>query len=142
VAGLGDLVVLDSNAPGTKYSGPVTVYFHEETDGTFTMYYFLRLKRGNELYSFAGFTANVDPSPNELGAQVCIIEAFIKRVVIPVVEECSAGVCDDCDPCDTGDCPTAVLKSFSQDVAQGEPPEGNPQLLTFYILNIVIAAQN
>jgi hypothetical protein len=133
ILGLGDLIVLEGNAPGTKYSGPITIYFHEATFGdnpTSTMYYFMRFKKGNKLYAFAGFTEDVDPLPVNLEGQVDIIADFINEIVVPVVEEC-----------ELPNCPTATLKSFSLDVSQEDPPEGNPQGLFYYILDIEIGVQ-
>lgn len=127
IAGLGDLIELDGNAPGTKYSGPVTIYFHEVMDGTYTMYYFMRFKKGNQLYAFAGSTPNVDPVPNNLEQQVGIIADFINDEFVPFVKAC-----------EIGNCPTAVLKSFSLDVSQEDPVQGNPQDLFYYILDIEI----
>lgn len=123
------------NAPGTKYYGTITIYFEpapisgSETPNS-NMYYFLRLRKGYNLYSFAGKTVNIDPRASNLERQVNAIGSFFNETVIPKLYDCTT----------YEDCPVAFLKSYSLDVSQ-EESFGSSEFL-FYIADIVIAVQD
>ena len=139
VAGLDALIDVSGNAPGTKLSGPITVYYQKIGDPkpgyifTADMYLFLRLRKGAEVYQFAGKVAGVD-FPN-IDADVLNIEEFFEDIVIPALYS-------GCDP--LVDCPNVVLKSYDMDVdweTPGDTGEGEEKLYSF-IADIVIAVQD
>ena len=120
------------NAPGTKYEGPLTIYYLPATSGDTTkknMHFFMRLRKGSTLYQFSGIAENVVYT--DANEQQARIEMFIEDTVIPFLYP---GV----DPA-----PLALLKSIDQKVEDDPlsiPPCCGDML--FAIMDIVIAVQD
>ena len=142
VAALDALIETGGNAPGTKLSGPITVYYQcvEENLGDCEgasfladMYFFLRLRKGAEFYSFAGKFGGVDfPS---FDADVANILAFFEDTVIP-------SLYPGCDELGNPPCPSIVLKSYDMDVDWEAPPANVEPGLFFFIADLVVAIQD
>ena len=134
VASLDDLIAANANAPGTKYEGPLTIYFQEVTDcdgnTTTNMYLFLRLRKGWMPYVFGDMIAGIDDIT--FRNDPTVVESFFYDTVMP-------GLYPDLCPGDF--CPNAVLKAYTLDVTpSNDPGDGNG--LTFYITDIVLAVQD
>lgn len=136
-----DTLITDSNAPGTKLSGPITVFYKWVSDDpepndpawTANMYWFLRLRHGSLFYQFAGGPEEVIIPTNFIDAIRDIIGTFFEETVVPTLY-------DPCDPAILGDCPDVVLKSYDMDVDWEAPGENSG--LRFFIADIVIAIQD
>jgi hypothetical protein len=132
-----DLLIV-GKAPGTKLEGPITVFYEPVVCGTpgpkwiAKMYWFMRLKKGYDLYQFAGGPKLVEIPTDLVDAIPDIIGEFIIDTVIPTLYSCN--------PTSPGDCPDAVLKSYDLDV-DWEAPGYNSGLF-FFIADIVIAVQD
>ena len=131
VAALDALIDVSGNAPGTKLSGPITVFYKFKSGnpaGEFVadMYFFLRLRKGYDLHQFAAGPTEVTVPYFE--AHVFFIEDFFEDTVIPALYNCTA------------DCPSVVLKSYDMDV-DWEAPGDNGGLF-YFIADIVIAVQD
>ena len=142
-----DWLVSEGNAPGTKLDGPITIFYQpievngDTEENTFNcfqgdnpvdMYFFLRLKKGTNLYSFAGgpeiicFPGEVTTAvPDKIG------EFFVDHVVPTLYPGCVG-------PPDT--CPEIVLKSAVLAV-DWEPPLGFGYTsgLYYFIADIQVA---
>jgi hypothetical protein len=71
------------DAPGTKYSGPLTInYIRAGVINKYDMHFFLRLKKGWDLYAFSGVAESVDGT---VQAQQGVIDDFVKNTVIPIL---------------------------------------------------------
>ena len=55
-------VDVTKTAPGTKLSGPLTIYYDPIGGGNAYMYVFLRLRKGYDLYSFSAKLGPVEYS--------------------------------------------------------------------------------
>ena len=129
------VIVVDKSAPGTKLSGPLTIYYEllsEELgiNGPAKLYFFLRLKKGYNIYPFAG-TAEIDCYGNIYEIQAAIDE-FIGDTVVPALFP------------NTPDAPYA-LKSVDKMVEPDTEgvPDGDTCCgdLLFTILDVVIAVE-
>ena len=125
-----DLINVDKTAPGTKLSGPLTIYYADtEVAGEVDMYVFLRLRKGYNLYAFSTIIPGVDYVASNIDTMTGYIEDFIEDVVIPELYD--------------GDSPPFAIKATDQEI-QDDPNcnycgEGN---LYFAIMDIVIAVQD
>ncbi len=138
-------ILVDPNAPGTKLSGPLTIYYKPvdcpESEPNccgdtliMDMYFFLRLKKGTTLYPFAGKASGV--CFNSLEEQQDAVSAFFQSTVIPFLFPRPPGV----------PTPPFALKSFTQLVQEDstECPTGETGCnsgLHFGIMEIVVAVQ-
>jgi hypothetical protein len=135
---LDDLIDEGGNAPGTKYEGPITVYFHTDNyppaplSYLSDMYYFLRLRKGQSKYSFSGVSNSIDYRQSNVPGQLDEIDNFIRITVIPSIYSCNPDS-------DVGNCPDFSLKSYNLDVNEDE--SGGTSSLRFWIVNIVIGVQ-
>lgn len=102
-------IQVDPNAKGTKYVGPLTIYYTKvymdeypyDLEG-YTLTFFLRLKRGSQLYAFSGTAGTEeDPLPGDVVVLQDAIETFIRTEVIPRIYGCTFG-----------NCPPAELKAY------------------------------
>ena len=131
-----DELISEGNAPGLKLEGPLTVFYQKTSDDppgpefTVDMYWFLRLRKGSDLYSFAGGPATDIILPTDLLTIVPgTIETFFINTVVPAVVT-------GCDiPPEV--CPEVILKSYDLDV-DDETPLGDNAGLLYSIANIVI----
>lgn len=131
-----DVMEDDSNAPGTKLFGTLTVYYFNPTqpDGPFSLYFFLRLNKGNQQYGFSG-TAEGSYSYTDWEAQKEAIKSFVEQKVVPKLFSCVAG----------STCPRAVLKTVESYV-DGDPLSFSPPCdecvgPRFAMMDITIAVQ-
>jgi hypothetical protein len=121
---------IDKTAPGTKLSGPLVIYY-EGTGGLVDLTFFMRLKKGYNIFPFSGTADGVvyDSIPEIQEA----VDAFVSETVIPALFACTAG----------SDCPPHALKSV--DMLVEPDTEGFPDGQTccgqmrFTILDLVIA---
>ncbi|RLB88249.1 MAG: hypothetical protein DRH26_13960 [Deltaproteobacteria bacterium] len=139
-------------AHGTKYSGPLTIYYifdHIEQKTLingdvvdidyYSMHFFMRLRKGVNLYSFSGVAEETYEYTDTLG-QMTATEDFIQDTVIPSI------YCNPLNPPCTD--PIALLKSIDMLVEnnEGEYPgccrdyTGIP--MKFLITDVVIAVQD
>jgi len=123
--------IVDKNAPGTKYTGTLTIYYQPSENNNCdtlgpntTMYYFLRIKKGFKVYPFSGFASNI--CYLDLNAQALAIKGFISQKVMPLLS--------------SNPSVTFALKSVSQVVENDEIffPECCSGM-TFMIMDIEIA---
>ena len=127
----------DKTAPGTKLSGPLTVFLDESSNPN-KIYFFLRLRKGYDLYCFAGSydpdVTNGDKEPN-INNFVTLAEEkvteFFEDTVIPEIYE---------EECAADNCPPVSLKSYDQDVNSGDQGETND--LELYVMDIVVAVED
>jgi hypothetical protein len=142
VAALDALIETGGNAPGTKLSGPITVFYqciepdsNDCLDNRFLadMYFFLRLRKGAEFYSFAGKIEEVNFPDFE--SDVANIQAFFDDTVLPALYP-------GCDEAGNPACPDIVLKSYDMDVDWEAPPANVEPGLFFFIADIVVAIQD
>ena len=135
VASLDDLIALNANAPGTKYEGPLTVYFQPNGAGSYNMYAFLRLRKGWLPYAFSGMMP--DLSPSDFRDDPLVVTSFFMDTVMPGLYPTL------CVPGEIGggdNCPNVAFKSYTLDVSQDDPPGGSS--FYFYIVDIVLAVQD
>ncbi|UCD81431.1 MAG: hypothetical protein JSW26_08425 [Desulfobacterales bacterium] len=141
----------DYTAPGTKWEGPITVFYYSgenvpfevpcrnktiegEVAVTDKICCFLRLKQGSNVFSFARCYNGGDLSPSTfVGDAVSLVKTdFIPLTVIPAIYDCTPG----------SDCPPAVLKQYSLDV-NGDDSLGtagdNNFIYDWFILDVTIA---
>lgn len=140
----------DPQAKGTKYTGPLIVYYDDNDTTSITsddqICWFVRLKKGADLYTFtecsdqAWDTIDVDfrgsdslePRNFQIDARDLLKEYFFQRVVVPeIYSECELDI----------DCPTAELKSYEDIVGSDEwtPPPG---VYEYWMMNITVAVQD
>jgi hypothetical protein len=136
-------IVVNPNAPGTKYEGPLTIYYVPDPDhtGFSFMHIFLRLRKGSTLWGFSGISAvSVDPTVTTDGqAQVT---AFMNNTVMPILYPSYV------PPTDPNNVQTSnypwYLKSVDQVVSDnallGPPPCCND--MTFVIMDVIVAVQD
>ena len=123
-------IIVYPNAPGTKLSGPLTVFYHRNSGN---LDYFVRLKKGVDLYIFSGhytISTGLDPNAWVSHAQMPITEWF-ENTVVPYIYECDDGV----SPCPYDD---VALKSYSLDVLSGNDM-GDTDEDVVAIMDIVLA---
>lgn len=98
VAGGGFLdSIVNKSAPGTKISGPIAIYYEKGGTASCTgmgdfstnMYFFMRLRKGNNLYPFSGVTKNV--CYFDVNTQASAVGSFIQNTVIPVIYRLPSG---------------------------------------------------
>jgi hypothetical protein len=161
-----DYIVVDKNAPGTKYNATLTIYYDNEASCAFSpipanykdMQFFLRMEgnvlksenatSGTDLFSFGGQAVCVPywedyfySEEDATALQQAALEEFFKYVVNPYIY--SQNHPDDPDGCDPDStdpasaCPTFALKSFDKVVE--DDPTGYPQ---FMMMDLVIAIQD
>lgn len=131
---------LDPNpqAKGTKYIGPLTIYYDENDTGSSDdqICWFVRLRKGSTFYAFSEcsdttFDGDVlDPSTFPQDSVDLIRKYFFPKVAIPEIYDCSAG----------DDCPPAFLKSYDQDVSDSDPPFASEEL--FFAMDITVAVED
>jgi hypothetical protein len=118
------------NAAGTKYEGPLTLYYAGEGVST-DMHVFLRLRKGSELYPFSTIISGIDPT--DLCDQVSKLKVFFSEQVLPVLYR---GVT----------LPTVVLvKSVDQTSFSNESSSegaGCCSGMNFVIMDVVLAVQD
>lgn len=118
-------IQVDPNAPGTKYEGPLTIYYvPAEGIGNYNMYFFLRLRKGSTLYAFSGTAPVVD----DVGVQQLAIENFFTNTVIPLLYP--------------GEDPPSALKSVDQIVDNFTTGQTCCSGKEFTIMDVVIAVQD
>ena len=77
-------ITVYKNAPGTKLSGPMTIYYVPTgVTGVVDMYVFLRLRKGYELYAASTMFEDVEYNADDLTDQENKINNWIKDEVIP-----------------------------------------------------------
>ncbi|MDH3330025.1 MAG: hypothetical protein OEM01_12395 [Desulfobulbaceae bacterium] len=130
-----DIINVDKNAPGTKLSGPLTIYFanYDSVLQTADMYVFLRLRKGYDLYAFSTIIPGVAYTASNIDILTDNINDFIENNVLP---EIYGGVT-----------PPYAIKSTDQIVQDDPlcnycpgPPAG--EHMNFTIMDIVIAVQD
>jgi hypothetical protein len=124
------------NAPGTKYSGPLTIYYIQDPymAGYYFMHFFMRLRKGVSLYSFSGVTEMSYDYTSDTEGQQEAIRNFIQYTAIPILYP--------------GELPTALVKSVDMVVEDNEfeydgcceDPDG--ETMYFIIMDVVIAVQD
>lgn len=128
VAAMDQLIDLSDNAPGTKYSGTLTVYFHPNEAGmTGDMYLFARLRKGIDLYAFSDVIGGV--THEDFMNDPILVGDFFLDTVIPYLYDCVFP-----------NCPDAVLKSYDMDVSHDGQGEFN--LMQFYVVDFTIAVHD
>jgi hypothetical protein len=143
-----DWLISGENAPGTKLEGPLTIYYHcieadpndcEDYIFTADMYFFLRLRKGSTLYSFAGGPEQIEVpgdllSTTEDGVAWKIGE-FFDDVVVPALYP-------GCNETSPDSCPSVALKSADNavDWEPWDPAIVNTATpgLAFFITDIVV----
>jgi hypothetical protein len=143
-----DWLISGENAPGPKLEGPLTIFYqcdesnqandcvNRPYDFSGNMYFFLRLRKGSKLYSFAGGPYPVDVTDDLMctDSASCVAwqigEFFDKRVVPTLYPGCD-------DPPPPSTCPTIVLKS-ADNLVNWEPEVGYNSNLAFFITDIVV----
>jgi hypothetical protein len=145
-----DWLISEGNAPGTKLDGPITIFYQPKEDNgpeeenavtcfegaePADMYFFLRLKKGANLYSFAG-GPEIICFPDDVTEVVpYIIGVFFDEHVVPTLYP-------DCTPNQNPpdeDCPNIVLKSADLGVDWEPPPGfGFTSGLNYFIANIQV----
>jgi len=126
----------DPQARGTKYTGPLVIYYDENAAGTADdqICWFVRLRKGGTFYAFSGcddganISTNLEPDNFFSDAINLVKNYFFPDVAIPAIYDCSS---------EAETCPQAFLKSYDQDVSDDDPPFEADKL--FYALNITIA---
>jgi hypothetical protein len=132
----------DKNAVGTKWEGPLTIYYEVVASNpsgcdqfTTNMFIFLRLRHGSTLRPFSGMAANICYS--DLVAQNTAIKDFVGYQVMPIILDGYAY-----DP--GAEDPGFALKSTDQVVENegGRFPGccGVPEML-FTIMDVLIAVE-
>jgi len=132
----------DPKAKGTKYNGPLTIYY-DENDTSSKMAssddqicWFVRLRKGSTFYAFSecsNSTVNgdqLDPRTFPQDSVDLIKNYFFPQVAIPEIYNCTAGL----------DCPSALLKSYDQDVSDSDPPFAAEEL--FFAMDITVAVED
>ena len=127
-----DALIEGGNAPGTKLEGPLTVFYYGSTDGigSASMYFFMRLRKGSDFYSFAGGPYSVTLPGDFINLVPWYIQDFFINVVVP-------DLYPNCDTAEPPDCPEIVLKSYDMDVDWEAP--GSDNGLVYFIANIQVA---
>ena len=116
-------IVVTKDAKGTKYVGPLTTYVvdnpeyvpGEDTSGEtpYLIYFFLRLKKGWDLYAFSGIAGLTNSK--DIPQMQFAIDAFVANTVIPILYHE-----------DAPKYPRFWLKAV-ENIAEDEPtPEGFP----------------
>jgi hypothetical protein len=133
---------LDPNpqAKGTKYSGPLTIYYDDNGPGNSDdqICWFVRLRKGSTFYAFSEcsdrtFDGNVlEPFTFPQDSIDLIKKYFFPEVAIPAIYDCTFGP--------DGDCPPAFLKSYDQDVGDSDPPFAAEEL--FFAMDITVAVED
>ena len=111
------------NAPGTKYEGPLTIYYVPAGTNTFDMYFFLRLRKGSTLHAFSGTALGV---PGAVEDQQQAITDFFNNNVKPILYPESN--------------PPALLKSIDQ--IADDATSGCCGDMVYTIMDVVIAIQD
>ena len=137
-------------AKGTKFSGPLVVYYdkngNENTSDDDKICWFVSLRNGADLYSFAEcsdkayitdddgngtLSGSLSPGNFQQDAIDLIKLYFFQEVAMKEIYYCEPGI----------DCPTAVLKSYDQDVGFDDGP--NPSgIWDYWMMNITVAVQD
>lgn len=73
-------ILTDPNARGTKLSGPLTLFYNQTEEN---LYYFLRLRKGSQLYVFAGQSPATNDWINQ--AQFDILPDWFEASVVPYI---------------------------------------------------------
>jgi hypothetical protein len=137
-------IVVNPNAAGTKYEGPLTIYYVPDPDKPLHsfMHIFLRLRKGSTLWGFSGISSeSVIPTVTTDGqAQVT---AFMNETVMPILYP---GYSPPSDPNDmqTSNYPW-YLKSVDQVVTDQAPLPGELPCcnnMTFVIMDVIVAVQD
>lgn len=133
----------DPQAKGTKYTGPLVVYYDENDTSSEVgssddqICWFVRLRKGGTLYSFSGcddgtaIETDLEYDNFFADSTRLIKDYFFPEVAIPAIYDCSSEV---------GDCPQALLKSYDQDVSDDDPPFVSDA--RFIALNITVAVED
>ena len=119
-------------AKGTKYVGPLTIYYvFDQASGNYNMYFFLRLKKGSDAIGFSGHTDS-PVSLSDTPAQQAVIEDFVKNSVIPNLYP------------DSSPPPLFLLKSVDNLVSDNALlyPGCCGNGMVFTIMDVVIAVQD
>ena len=89
-AGGGNSIAVVKDAPGTKYVGPLTTYVIDNPnyapdngETQYLIYFFLRLKKGMNLYAFSGIAGLTDNG--DIPQMQAKINAFVANTVIPIL---------------------------------------------------------
>lgn len=136
-------IKVNANAPGTKLTGPLTVYYIKvgETNDFIPkpivdMYVFMRLRHGNQLNSFSTVIKDFVYEAAEIVWQIKDFETFIDNTVIPVLYP---GITPQ---------PKALIKVIDQDVQDnnvdfpGCCKDDLNENMWFAIMDITIAVQD
>lgn len=139
-------IKVNPNAPGTKLSGPLTVYYVQTGWTTpppgvpakpvVDMYIFMRVRQGNNLYPFSAVIRGAIYEAADLQYQIEDFNAFIANTVIPVLYQ---GV---------SPAPEFLVKVIDQDVQDNNTDfpgcckDDNGDNMWFAIMDITIAVQD
>lgn len=117
-------VVTNDKAPGTKYSGTMTIYYANvyTPAGTYEpnlkdMYFFARMEQKKNLYSFAGMEPDMTWGGDEIDRvpeQQAVIDYFFENTVVPWLFMIETGL--TCIPGEEGDCPPYAIRSVEKGV--------------------------
>jgi hypothetical protein len=138
-AGSSGGIIVYPSASGTKYEGPLTIYYIPDSDspGNYYMNMFLRLRKGSTWWGFSGISAvSVNPTVTTDGQEQ--VTAFMNNTVMPILY---FGYTPPTNPTDmqTASHPW-YLKSVSQLVSDDqllEPTCCND--MVFVIMDVVVA---
>lgn len=142
-------ISVDKSAAGTKLSGTLTIYYTNPQFGENTdMLVFLRLRKGNNLYGFATQITNVLYAVSEgaIEAQQDALEDWVEAEVIPelycpeddIVPSYEEGVPPTCSSA----LPSFAIKSVDQSVEDDQNQNFNTALMSYTIMDVVIAVQD
>lgn len=136
-----DNLFTDPQAPGTKYVGPLTVYYDkndqpDESDDQIC--WFIRLRKGSDLYQFGKCTQEFDKDNGVFPLNAIEpLQIYFINEVIPNIYQCG-----EKSPIEEyRECPEAALKSYDQDVSSEDPPIANDSL-EYFVMDITIAVQD
>lgn len=125
-----DLITVDKSAPGTKLSGPLTIFYanYDLDAKTADMYVFLRLRKGFDLYAFSTVIPGVAYKASNIDTMTDLIEDFIAANVIPEIYD--------------GATPPFAIKATDQKIQDDPNCNYCSGDIFFAIMDITIAVQD
>ena len=124
-----NLINVDKTAPGTKLTGPLTLYFgdYNSDTGNYNLYVFLRLRKGYELHSFSAIIPDVEYTASNIDYMTSLVEDFIEDSVLPELYD--------------GATPPYAIKATDQ-IVQDDPLCNFCSGMYFAIMDVTIAVQD
>lgn len=138
----GVVIPTDPNASGTKVTGVITIYFEQTASETppsppcgiaeVNMFFVLKLKKGTNLYSFAGQLLSADVSgglcfSEDQASQFAAIRAFLGGTALRAIFDrpSAVPVCSD-----TSSVPCYAIKSVENIIQNGDFQQPPPYFAT------------